>query len=269
MPDPAIDPETGKPTEPTPQQMTVTIEELTDLKAKAAKLDVFEKLGPNLGAHQVPQAPAAPAGPTLSDQVKDIDTQVSALDAKIDEAVLEQKPVSKLMRQRDELNAKRIRLQIQHEDINPRLSAGMQTLNDLTSEIVKGQMPYIDIVRDDYEANLNSIPVDSRASLQARQMAYQMAIGKNMSKVLEAEKEKILREAAPTQTTPATTTGRGKDSKGNQIPEPKELLGEGAIMALKEKGQSVDDYYKNMGYDSYADWYEKTGRDYFGSPEPE
>lgn len=264
-PTPAIDPATGKPVvpPPEPQKVSITVDELTSLKSAAAKLDVFEKMGPSFGAPA--PAPAAPAGPSLADQVKDIDTKIESLDAKIDEAASNQKPISKLLRQRDDLNAKRIRLQIQHEDINPRMSAGIQTLNDLTSEIVKGQMPYLDIVKKEYDSFLNNIPEESRASLQARQMAYNLACGQNMDKIIAAKKEEFLREATPNPATPQTSSGRGKDTSGADIPEPKDILGEGAMQALKEKGQTADDYYRRLGYAGYTDWWEKTGKEYFAT----
>ena len=41
------------------------------------------------------------------------------------------------------------------------------------------------------------------------------------------------------------------------------------MQALKEKGQTVDDYYRGMGrgYTGYEDWYNKVGKKYHGEEE--
>jgi len=261
MPDPAIDPTTGEPAPVAPQSVSVPAEEWAAVKAK---LDVFEKLGPMLGDRQAP-APAAPRGPTLADQVKEIDGQIEGLNAQIDDAISDGKGVSALLTKRDNLTHKRTRLLIKAEDIDPAISSGISTIEQLSSEVTRGKMPYFDIVRDDYEAAMRNLPPEQRMSPTAQTEIYNYAVGKNITKIQEVEKEKILRESAPPQGgAPPAGGGRAPEGGGDgDIPKPKDVLSEGALSAIKRRGLSVDEYYKGMGYKGgFGDWWTKVGKAY-------
>lgn len=264
MPDSNIDPTTGEPIDPDKDKgtlVTIPKEEWDTLKAK---LDVFDKIGPALTANQTPPTPAAPSGPSLADQVKDIDAEISKLDDDIDAAISEQRGIKSLTRKRDQLTAKRLRLQIQHEDINPALQSGINTIEQLSSTVTRGNMPHYDLVKDHMEETLKSLPADQRMNPQIRQLAYEQALGKNMDKLLAAEREKTLREA---ETQPALDASR--NNRGNagdaEIPKAKDVLGASGIAAIREKGQTVDEHFKRRGYkNGWADYY-KHHEEYFKS----
>lgn len=282
MTEPTIDPLTGKPKVPDappanpnappdpnkppadPTYVTIDKAEWEGLKAK---LDVFDKIGSNFGQPAQPAPPPAPSGPTLADQVKEIDTELSTLDDQIDSAISDGKSIKALNRQRDQLNAKRLRLQIQHEDLDPIRTSGMSVINQLSSEISRGKMPHYETVKDDYERILQGLPMDQQMSPDIRQMVYKQAVGDNLDKILALQKEEILREAPAQPAIDPTSSGRSLDSEGHEIPKPKDVLPPEALLALKEKGQTADSYYRSLGYKDWADFYTKRGKTYFGADE--
>lgn len=267
MPDPVIDPATGEPvvTDPPAGEPKVSVEEFHELKGK---LDAFEKMGGML--QPSPAAPAAPTGPTYKDEVNELGTQITALGAQIDEAVKEGNPVSDLLRQREELSERSLRLKIKHEEINPALGAGIQTIDDLSNRVVRGDMAYLDVVKDDYEATLRQMAPETRMSPESKKIAYDLAVGKNIGRINELEKEKILREASAD---PALSgggpTGRSGAPVDNGVPKPSEVLSKDSLQALKHKGINADQHYRSMGYDGWADFWEKEGKEYFGDPNEE
>lgn len=284
--EPTIDPITGKSVQPTPpadpsdptaplvdpsEMMTVPKGEWDNMKTR---LDSFEK-GINFGRQtaQPAAAPAVPAGPTLSDQLAEIDTQITALDTQVDAAVADGKPVSKLLKERDTLTSKRLRMQIKAEDIDPAFNAGIQTIDQLSEEITKGQMSYLTIpeVKAEYDNALASLTPDQKMNPKMRMVAYQIAVGKpeNLTKILEAQKEATLREASqpPTDPPAGNSRGTGGGDGGDTVPKPKDVLSRDALAAINSKGITVDEYYKKLGYNDWADFWEKRGKSYFGEEE--
>jgi hypothetical protein len=262
MPEPTIDPVTGKPVAPAapdpnaPKTIAVPEAEWTAVKTK---LDVFEKMGFGM---QRPAQPAAPTGPTLADRVKEYDTKIAAIDAKIDDAVKDGKPVSQLMRERDALTSARLRAQIKSEDIDPALSAGVQTIDQLSSEVTRGRMKYYDIVKDDFEASLNTLSPEQRMNPKVRQIMYEAAVGKNVDKITAAQQEEILRKAtqdggangAP----PDGGNSRQHGAADTGIPKPEKVLSPAALASIRGVGKSVDEYYKGRGYKGgWTEYYEK------------
>lgn len=283
MPEPTIDPITGKPiitdppvtppagdppdpnAPPAPATVAVPADEWTAMKTR---LDVFEKVGLNLNQPAAPAAPAPPSGPTLSDQVSEIDVQVSVLNTKIDEATAESKPISHLLTQRDTLTHRKTRLQIKAEDIDPAMATGAQTIEQISAKITRADMPHYDLVRTDVESALANLPVDQRMNPQMRTAAYNIAVGQNLDKILDAQKEEILRAATPAPgTPPPSANARSKDSKGNEVPKPSEVLSRDSLAALEGVGKTPDEYYKSRGYaGGWTEFYEKRGKEYFGAP---
>lgn len=275
MTEPTIDPTTGKPIDPAtppdpnaPPSITVPAEEWTAMKTR---LDVFEKVGLNLNQPApVAPAPTVPTGPTLIDQIGEIDTQVITLNTKIDEATAENKPISHLLTQRDTLTHRKTRLQIKSEDIDPALASGAQTIEQISAKITRADMEHYDLVRDDVEAALANLPVDQRMNPTMRTAAYNIAVGQNLDKILDAQKEEILRKASPPPgDPPPVNNARTKDSKGNLVPKPSEVLSKDSLAAMEAVGKTPDEYYKSLGrgYKGWADFYEKRGEEYFGKPD--
>lgn len=264
MSDPVIDPTTGKPATPPggePKLISIPETEWAEMKGK---LDVFDRLGSRL-AEPAAAAPAAPSGPTLASQLADIDKQLEAIDDRIDVAISDQKSVKSLNRERDKLTSQRLRLQITHEDLNPMRTAGMSTLNQLSAEMTRGKMPHYELVKGDFDKILTGLPLEAQMNPETRQMVYRQACGMNIEKITSTEAEKLMRASATQQALDVTKSSRGKDKDGNEIPKPVDVLGAGAIAALREKGQTVEQYYQSRGYaGGWTEYYTKH-KDYFAS----
>jgi hypothetical protein len=266
MTEPMIDPATGQPKagnggdpNPTVNMVQIPIE---DYQKLTQRIDSFEQnyIHPQ---HQQQQQPATPAGPTLSEQLAAIDTDIDALDVQIDAAVANNQPISKLMKQRDTLTQKQTRMRIKAEDIDPAFATGIDTINQLTDTVTRSQMPHLSLVQRDYESALNSMPPDQRMNPKIRQAAYEIAVGKNIDKIISAENERKLRESQePAQPAP-TSNSRQSGAQQDTVPKPEEVLSKDTMKALRIKGQSVDEYYKSRGYEGWNDFWTKTGKDYF------
>ena len=265
MTEPIIDPATGKPKEkgngdpPPGDFVQISTDEWATVKAR---LDTFEKMGFNV---QPPQAatPPAPSGPSFDDQVKTLDSGIEAFDVQIDKAVEEGKPMTALLRERDKLTQQRIRLQIKHEDIDPAFSQGIDTINQLSETVTRAQMPHLDLVKQDYEAALNSMPADQRMNPKIRQGAYNIAVGQNVAKIIDAENEKKLRKQNEPDPPPPGSNSRSSGGDQDTVPKPEDVLSRDTMRALNLKGQTADDYYKTLGYKNWDDYWTKTGKEYF------
>lgn len=267
MPEPIIDPVTGKPKEgnggtlsPAGDFVQISKDDWTRINAR---LDTFEKIGFNFGQPAAPAQPAAPTGPSFNDRVSEIDRNIETLDSKIDEAVSNNKPVSALLKERDKLTASRLRLQIKHEDIDPAFATGVDTINQLSDTVTRGQMPYLSIVQKDYEKHLNTLSPEQRMSPKMREAAYKLAIGDNVDKILEAEKEKALRASQEPGSPAPGSSSRAAGADQDAIPNPEDVLSRDTLKALKLKGQTPEQYYKSLGYKDWPDYWNKTGKAYF------
>jgi hypothetical protein len=260
MPEPVIDPETGKPIEPEQKMVQVSEEDWQKMQQAMGKLDVFERQFNQTPQEQ--QSPSRQTGPSLADQLSAFDSQLDSIDDEIDAAVADGNPTKSLRRKRDAIFAQRTRLQIQQEDIAPIREIGLGTMSKLTGEISRQKMPHFEVVKDDYQKLINSLPPDQQVSPEVHKWAYDTAVGQNIDKIVTAEREKTLRESADQAALDVTNASRYTDKDGKEIPKPEDTLGAGAIAALREKGQSVDDYYRSLGYSGWSDHYEKN-REYY------
>lgn len=266
MPEPVIDPKTGKPKEgnggatpPDGNFVQISSDEWAGVKAR---LDTFEKMGFNVQPPQAP-VPSAPTGPSFDDQIRTLDSGIDAFDVQIDAAVKEGNPMSALLRERDKLTQQRTRLQIKHEDIDPAFSQGIDTINQLSETVTKAQMPHLDLVKQDYESALNSMPADQRMNPKIRQAAYNIAVGQNVTKIIDAENEKKLREKDDADPPPPGSSSRSSGNDQDTVPKPEDILSRDTMKALNLKGQTADDYYKTLGYKNWDDYWAKTGKEYF------
>jgi hypothetical protein len=277
MVEPIIDPATGLPKTPPGQQPGGTPATPPDPNAPQfvqidkgewegmkQKLSTFEA-GFNAGRQTQPvQPPPEPKGPTLEDQIAGVEKQINVLDTQIDEAVKDGKPVSKLMQERSKLDRQITRMQIKAEDIDPVLSTGFQTLDQISSELAQSKMPYLSIpgVRKEYDAALVNFTPEQRMNPAIRDAAYRMAIGKpeNFEAIITARKEEELRSVTPPQGGEPGGSSRdngGQDGGGGGIPAPDKVLSKEALSAIKYRGLTVDQYYQKRGYKDWKDYYEK------------
>lgn len=261
---PEIDPITGAEntaeSKPQVQSITINQQEWNDIKSR---LDSFEQRAGQFA----PQQQIQPTGPTYNDQIQIIDKQLDAIDAKIDEASNDGKPISSLLKERDRLSRQATRLQIQHEDLNPALNAGIGAIEQLSSEVTRGKMKYYDIVKVDFERALRELPADQRMNPTIRQTVYELAVGRNAEKILSAKQEEVLRSvASESGASPGGKNGRNSaKNHDSNIPRPKDILPREALMALKSRNISVDDHYRKLGYTGWEDFYNKSGKEYFES----
>lgn len=256
MSDPVIDPTTGEPAETKKETVQVSAQEFGELKGR---LDAYEK---NAFNQNKPQPAQAPTGPTVNDQITEIEKQIDTLDAKIDQRVSEGKPVSSLMKERSKLDRQITRLQIKSEDIDPVINAGMQTIDQLSSEVSRGKMKYYDIVKDDYDSLLATIDPSQRSSMDVKKKIYDIAVGQNIDKIMEAQKEELLR-AGHDNANDGTPNGKGRNKSDDDTPKPSDILSRDAINAIKSKGLTVDEYYKKRGNPEGWKGYFKKHKSYY------
>jgi len=257
---PEIDPATGEPiesTEPIPPTVAVPAEEWGAMKAR---LDAFEN--GTFQQNAAPAAPTTPTGPTIADQVATIETKIDALDTQIDKNVSEGKAVSSLMKERSKYDRQITRLQIKSEDIDPVINAGMQTIDQISSEVSKGKMKYIDIVKSDYDSLLSTIDPSQRSSMEVKQKIYDIAVGQNIDKIMEAQKEEILRKGHDNANDPLPN-GNNRTPDSDETPKPSDILSTDAIRSIKSKGLTVDEYYKKMGNPDGWKGYFKKRKQYY------
>lgn len=195
-----------------------------------------------------PAMPAAPVGPSLDDQVGGMDRELGELNKQIDDAIKEEKPVSGLLVKRDQIVAKKHDV-ITDAKLSNVMNQGMETLQHLTSEVTQTKMPHLAVVKGEFDSILAGMGPEHKASPKAQIAAYDLACGRNMDKILEIEKEKFQRKDPAT--TQDVTEHSGRDTKGgDETPSFGEYFGDDAMLALKAKGQTPDEYAKRMGYGS-------------------
>lgn len=266
MPEPTMDPITGKPIAP-PATPPPDFVPKSDFDALRGRLDAFEQNAGKFSQQQ--NYPPPPTGPTFDDQIIELDKKLESLDAAIDKAAEDGNPISKLLRERDKINSVKTRIEVSRE-FDPKFAAGVQTIDYLAGEVTRGKMPHYDIVKNDVEQHLNSLPADQRMNPQIRQAAYQLAVGQNIDKIVAVKEEEVRRSVAADQNmAPNGQNGRsaGVGNYGEGVPDPKKVLGSDAMAALRSKNVSVDQEYQRRGYVGWADYWNKVGKKYFGEGE--
>jgi hypothetical protein len=225
-----------------------------------------------------PAQPSAPPGPTetekLQSQLREKQAELSRLNKQFEDAYSSAQPVGDIMAKKDAISAEisEIRSELKWR---PRLDAleqtGGQALEQLTDTVTRGQMPYLSDpdVKRTYEETMKQIPQQYRSDMRVRKQAYDAAVGANHEKLFEARLQEAARKAADdppggTQEPGAAGSGRQHSSGGGpSIPDPKEVLSSDNLAAIRASGKTVESYYKSLGYEGWADFYEKTGREFF------
>lgn len=273
--DPQIDPKTGKPiqppandpgTPPADPNAPPAPEYVPKAQFDEAlrRLDAFESRY-QFGAGQPPQQtlPSPPPGPSVADQIADIDKEINSLGAEIDKAIADEKPVSALLTKRDNLTARRTRLQIQEEDIAPIRQFGTTAIDQLSEFAASSSMDLAkkyDFVKASMDGMLNQLPAEQR-TLQVRQKAYQLAVGENHDKIMEAQREEWLREN-PAPVPPPGEGGRGGDNGNPDILKPEDVWDKDNLRELKKLGLTPETYVQRRGYKDWED-YVTQNADYF------
>jgi hypothetical protein len=250
--------------EPAPQINTedfVSSEDFNKLKGSIDDLQL--KLG-SFGQPQ--QAPVAPPVDTTGKELADINIKIESMNEKIDKAVYEGKGVGSLLCERDRLIDRRMELK-NDAKFNEFKTAGVNTLDRLSDQVVRTQMPHLGVpeIQRSYDQALSQMDPSVRMNPEVRLAAYHHAIGSHMDVIIDGAVQKALRaDDTPTNDT-ATTTGRTADSKNKGgVPSPEDILSKDNLRAIQSVGKDVDSYYKSLGYEGWEDHYNQNKEFYEG-----
>lgn len=252
----------GQATPPIPSFDETLFVKKEDFARLEGRLSAFMD---NFGMQQHAQQPAQPTGPTIADRMVELDKKMEELDVAFEAAINDGRGVAAIQRKREEIiQAKAdLRYGTQIEELK---SFGVSAIDQLSGEVVKGSMPHLTIneVKTAYERAISSMPPDQRMNPEARRLAYKFAIGENMDRILELEREKLLRETKVKTGTPGDNEPPATPPTGypEGVPAPEEILSKENLDALNAKGQGVDDYYRGMGYADWSDYWLKVGKAY-------
>lgn len=270
MPDPIIDPTTGLPVVDPNATPPPEFVPKADFDAVKSRLDTLELSG-GFNPQPAPAAPlpAAPPGPTIADQIKTIDTDIASLDANIKQADVDEKPSGSLLSARQDLVSQRNRIQIVTEDIAPIRETGFNVMGSLSETVMQAQMPNLkhDFVKRSYDAVMGTMAPEHKMNPEVMQMAYDKAVGENVDKLTKFASEEAIRAHVDANPPPPTNTPRDRfiNSAGDPIPKPEEIFDKDGMAALRMTANGdADVFYQKLGYTSYADWWEKTGKEYYG-----
>ena len=267
MPDPVINPQTGLPVDPTAAPPPEFVPR-SDFDALNQRLDSLERGG---GYNPQPATPAPiPQGPTAADRIALIDTDIATLDAKITAAETDQTPIGSLLSSRQDLVSRRQRIQIQAEDINQIRETGFSVMGSLSSTVMEAHMPGLkhDFVKRSYDAVMHSMAPEHKMNPEVMQMAYHKAMGENNDALTKLAAEEAIRVHVEAHPAPPNNSppSRFINSAGEAIPKPEEIFDKEGMAALRMTANGdADVFYRKLGYNSYADWWEKTGKDYYGT----
>ncbi len=234
------------------------------------KLDVFEQ-AVNLSG--VNRQPAAPAGPTVEQQLAAVDEEIIALDDLIDKAYEEEKPTAALRRKQLSLVERKseIRLAAMSQSLEQR---GVGMFEQITNTVMTPQLPMLKYptVKREYEALLAQMTPNMRANPAALKNAYSMAVGMHIDEVMSLQAEETTRAAAaaaaggqvPRSSRRQEAVGAGGGNGDGDV-SPEEHFGPDAVVALQSVGRSLDRVAQAFGFkdaksyaafDSFADDYE-------------
>lgn len=220
----------------------------------------------NQQAYRPPEAPAAPAvdpHQEQKDRILKIDKQLADLTKQAEEAAYAGKGLGEVMAQQNRLNAERseIQGQIIAGRSDPRLDAGFQTLDALSTEITSGKMAHLKIpeVKARYDYYIAQMPAEQRMNPEAKMGVYNLAVGENLTIIQESQKQEWLREADNTPTQEGGSgDGRTQEGKEGGIPAPDTILSREAMRSIRtSRHHNPDQYYQSLGYKGWEDYYEK------------
>lgn len=254
--------------EPAAEPQYVTVEQF---EAVSKTLDTVNEslkaMTANQQAYRPPQAPAPPPEDPNKEaraRIAEIDSELAGLSKKAEEAAYAGKGMDVVWQAQNKLQSERGELQakIYTNTTDPRIDAGLQTLDALSTEITSGKMTNLKIpeVKERYDYYVNQIPIEQRMDPKAKMGAYHLAVGENFTVIQEAQKQEWLREAEnpPTQDQGGSGDGRTQDGKSGGIPSPDTILSPEAMRSIKtSRHHNPDAYYQSLGYAGWEDYFEK------------
>lgn len=267
------EPESAAPPveEPKEEPKYVTVEQFNDLQKTIGGLaEGVKAMSSQSRAYQPPQAPAQPAEDPLKgvkDKIGRIDQELDSLTDKIDQAVYEGKGAGALLNKQRQLMTERTDLQMKLNApaSDPRIEAGMNTINSLTDEVLQGKMPHLtlDPVKASYERYINQLPIEQRMNPETKRGCYNLAVGENFTAIEEARRQEWLRDQANQDPQPPGTSASGRDGHNVNYPEgiptPEEHFSADALNTIKNsKHRDPENYVRSLGYKDWEDYINKT-----------
>lgn len=137
--------------------------------------------------------------------------------------------------------------QIQEMGVNAIGSLMRQQLSNL---------PYYDILKPDIDAALAQMGPTGAINPDAQRLAYDIAVGRNLAKIQQLDREKILREHTANVSTGDTNASGAFRSAHDEavhkkLPTPEDVWGKEGIAALSYKGLTVEAEIARRGYASW------------------
>lgn len=257
MPDPVIKPDP-------PEDPMKKIQESLDNVGK--RLDTFDARFEGMTAVQPAVSPVAPVspGPSVGDQIKDINTELVEIGKQLDEATKNNEPISELMFKRDELVEKRTTLNVSSQ-FDAKLGAGVSAIDQLSRKAAEGDMPHLKVpeVKKAYDGLMDGLTPEQRMNLGVCKEIYNLVVGQNIDMIVKTEREEVLRaKEEPPPQVPGSTTGRQQPvNDDGKTPLVEDVLSAGALASITSLGLTVDQYYSRKGYGGWDDYY-KQNKDY-------
>ena len=146
------------------------------------------------------------------------------------------------------------------------LQGGVKVMAGVQRSIAKGQCPHYDRFRDEIESRLGQLGDGVAVQEGMVKFIHDQVVGENIDVLVNEAREEAIRKNTEDISAARPPNGRsfGGASYPEGIPPPEKLLGKDAVRWLKqEKGGSIDEYYRRMGYEGYAD-YVTQNKDHFG-----
>lgn len=268
MPDDVIQPPDTPPGEPTASSEPVasspapekaaapifTAEQISQLGAAMAK-GIVSAVPPPPAPVEAPPVAIAPPGPSSAE----LQVNIDQLDAQIDQAVQEGKPIRMLVSQRDQLRDQKFDL----ERVQPLRLAGANAINELNLDRVRTQDKYF----RRYEKEIMTIlrPLITNGQALTKEMVDQAVIhvkGRHAEEVADMILEERTRQArlGEEPPMPGSTNGRSRAQQPrtpDTIRERFGIGGEEAFRAKLNKGYTEDSFARRLGHKDKADWFAK------------
>ena len=214
-------------------------------------------------AHPTPVKPPEDPNKGVKEEMDKIDKDLDAIEAEIDKAVYEGKGAGALMSKQRKLMTQRTNLQLRLNTpaADPRIEAGMQTIDTLSNEVLADKMPYLSLpkVKERYDYYINQLSVEQRMNPATKQGCYNLAVGENFGVIEETRKEEWMRDQNDQQTQVASGGGsRDTQSQSSGVETPEEHFSEDALSMIKgSKHRTPENYVMSLGYKDWEDYIEK------------
>lgn len=233
--------------------VSLTREQLTDLVRESVS-SVITGLTP-----KTPVVASTPTGPDPTV----LRTEVNTLDAQIDQAVQEGKPIAALQRKRDEL-----RDQIfEAEHVTPLRTQGSEAINDVVLAQMRNDPDLGDLFKQ-YEPEIRETLLKGLRAGTPLRMEWvrectNMVIGRHLPEIRQRDKDATLRASkldTPTPV-PGSTNGRTMKQGQEKLPETiREQFGDRAAEAFRfkeRKGHTPESFARTLGFANREEWFKR------------